>query len=418
MISLAEASERILARSGTVGAVHVPLAEALGRVLSADVVSPVSLPPWPNSAMDGYAVQANDVAEASDAKPTRLAVIEEIPAGRFPTRVVRRGEATRIMTGAPIPDGADSVVRVEDTDDGRDAVVVRNSRDAGRNVRPRGEDIAAGAIAIRAGTVLRPAAIAMLAAVGNAEVEVFRKPRVGIVASGDELVTIDAFAEVTRGMRIVATNGHGLSAIVREAGGDPVDMGIAPDDPAVIAERLQEAATACDLIVTTGGISVGAHDHVRSIVASSGSVEFWRVSMRPGAQTAAGQIRGVPWIGLPGNPVSAMVTGEIFVRSAVMRMTGVAAVHRVPVRVMLGERITTAGGATHLLRATVRRDGATLTARLTGPQGTGLLSSMAHADALLIVPGDVTVADAGETVNALPLWPSELSERLTLEAAR
>jgi molybdopterin molybdotransferase len=179
-----------------------------------------------------------------------------------------------------------------------------------------------------------------------------------------------------------------------------------------------EQATASNLIVTTGGISVGAHDHVRTIVAASGSIDFWRVQMRPGAQTGAGSVRGIPWIGLPGNPVSALVTGEIFVRAAVMRMSGVAAVHRVPVRVTLGERVTTAGGATHLLRATVHRDGGTLTARLTGPQGTGLLSSVARADVLLVVPADVTSVDAGEIVSALPLGPSEMAERLMLEAPR
>lgn len=418
MISLTEASERILARSGTVGVEYVTLPAALGRVLANDVVSAVSLPSWSNSAMDGYAVRARDVEVASAQNPVRLTVTEEIPAGHFPSRGVRHGEAARIMTGAPIPDGADSVVRVEDTDDGRDVVLVHSSRDAGRNVRPRGEDIAAGAVAVRGGTRLRPAAIAMLAAVGCAEVPVFRKPRVAILGSGDELVPVDAFEHVREGRKIVATNGYGLSAIVQEAGGEPIDLGIAPDDPAIIAERLERAATTSDLIVTTGGISVGAHDHVRTIVAASGSIDFWRVQMRPGAQTGAGSVRGIPWIGLPGNPVSALVTGEIFVRAAVMRMSGVAAVHPVPLLVTLGERVTTAGGATHMLRATVHRDGGTLTARLTGPQGTGLLSSVARADVLLVVPADVTSVDAGDIVSALPLRPSEMTERLMLEAPR
>lgn len=417
MIGLAEASERILARLGSVGTERVPLAAALGRVLASEVVSTVSLPPWPNSAMDGYAVRARDVEGATVSAPVRLMVTEEIAAGHFPLRPIRQGEAARIMTGAPIPEGADSVVRVEDTDDGREAVEVRSGRDAGRNVRPSGEDVRAGAVAVSSHIVVRPPVIAMLAAVGCADVQVFRKPRVAILGSGDELVTVDRFAEVERGTRIVATNGYGLAAIIREAGGEPIDLGIAPDNAELIAGRLRGAQDV-DLIVTTGGISVGAHDHIRAIVTTSGAVDFWKVQMRPGAQTAAGHIAGIPWIGLPGNPVSALVTGEMFVRPAVLRMSGLAAVHRVPVRVTLAERVGTAGGATHLLRATVQRDGEGLVARLTGPQGTGLLSSMAAADVLLIVPPDVTTVESGQSLSALPLWPAERSMHLSLEAGR
>jgi molybdopterin molybdotransferase len=367
--------------------------------------------------MDGYAVRAEDVRGATSVRPVRLPVTESIAAGRFASRPLRPGEAVRIMTGAPLPEGADSVVRVEDTDDGDTTVEIRSDRDAERNVRPRAEDVAAGDTVLRPHSALGPSAVAMLAAIGCAEVEVTRRPRVAILGSGDELVPVEQFAEVVAGRRIVATNGYALAAIVREAGGESIELGIAPDDRQAIADRLR-ACTDADLFVTTGGISVGAHDHTRSVVGELGAVDFWRVRMRPGAQTGFGNIGGVPWIGLPGNPVSALITGELFVRAAVMRLSGLRAVHRVPIAVRLAERVTSPGGMTHLLRVTVTLSDGTRLARLTGPQGSGLLSSMARADALLVVPEDRRVVDAGETLAALSLVPGEMSDRLSLSVER
>ena len=413
MLGVAEASERILARLGTCSSERVRLADAQGRVLARDVVSPIALPPWPNSAMDGYAVRAADVRGATGGRPVSLTVTESIAAGRFATRPLGAREAARIMTGAPLPQGADTVVRVEDTDDGDLMVQIRSDRDAERNVRPRAEDVAEGDTVLRAHSMLGPAALAMLAAVGYADVDVTRRPRVAILGSGDELVPVEQFAEVAAGRRIVATNGYALAAIVREAGGEPIDLGIAPDDAGAIADRLRGCSDA-DLIVTTGGISVGAHDHTRAVVGDLGAVDFWRVRMRPGAQTGFGDIGGVPWIGLPGNPVSALITGELFVRAAVLRLTGLRAVHRVPVAVRVGERVTSPGGMTHLLRVTVTRANGRRTARLTGPQGSGILSSMARADALLVIPEDVKVVEAGETLAALPLSPCEMADQLSL----
>ena len=417
MLGVAEASERILARLGTCSSERVRLSDALGRVLARDVVSPVSLPPWPNSAMDGYAARAEDVRGATSGRPVRLTVTESIAAGRFASRPVGRGEAARIMTGAPLPAGADTVVRVEDTDDGDATVEIRSDRDADRNVRPRAEDIAAGDTVLRAHSALGPSGLAMLAAIGCAEVDVTRKPRVAILGSGDELVPVEQFAEVVAGRRIVATNGYALAAIVQQAGGEPIDLGIAPDDAKAIAERLRACPDA-DLFVTTGGISVGAHDHTRAVVEEVGAVDFWRVRMRPGAQTGFGNIAGVPWIGLPGNPVSALITGELFVRPAVLRLSGLRAVHRVPVAVRVAERFTSPGGMTHLMRATVVMTNGTRTARLTGPQGSGILSSMARADALLVVPEDRTTVEAGELLAAIPLGAAEMAERLSLSAGR
>lgn len=417
MLSILEASARILAPLGIGPPETVPLAEALGRVLAHDVLSSVSLPLWPNSAMDGYAARARDIRGASSASPVRLTVTQSIAAGEFPGLPVGQGQAARIMTGAPIPLGADSVVRVEDTDAGEQTVTIRDERDAGRNVRPAGEDIAAGAVAVQSRVVLRPSAIAMLAAVGCAMIDVVRRPRVAILGSGDELVPVERFEEVTSGRRIVATNSYAIGAIVREAGGEAVDLGIAPDDAHAIAALLR-GATGIDLFVTTGGISVGAHDHTRTVVSQLGAIDFWRVRMRPGAQTAFGNIGGVPWIGLPGNPVSALITGELFVRAAVLRLSGLRAVHRVPVAVRVLERVTGSPGMTHLFRATVERAAGVREARLTGPQGSGLLSSMARADALLVVPEERPLIEAGESATAIPLGPSEMAERLSLHAER
>ena len=417
MLGVAEASERILARLGTCSSERVRLADALGRVLARDAVSTVALPLWPNSAMDGYAVRAEDVRGATSGRPVRLTVTESIAAGRFASGPVRKGEAARIMTGAPLPQGADTVVRVEDTDEGDSTVEIRSDRDAERNVRPRAEDVAEGDTVLRAHSALGPSALAMLAAVGYADVDVIRRPRVAILGSGDELVPVEQFAEVVAGRRIVATNGYALAAIVREAGGEPIDLGIAPDDARAIADRLRDFADV-DLIVTTGGISVGAHDHTRAVVSDLGTVDFWRVRMRPGAQTGFGDIGGVPWIGLPGNPVSALITGELFVRAAVLRLSGLRAVHRVPLAVCLAERVTTPGGMTHLLRVTVTLTDGRRTARLTGPQGSGILSSMARADALLVVPEDRQVVEAGETLAAIPLVPCEMADHLSLAVER
>jgi molybdopterin molybdotransferase len=417
MLAIAEASERILARLGTLPSERIALSDALHRVLARDAPSPIDLPLWANAAMDGFAVRSADVRGASAGQPARLAVIESIAAGAMGTRSVKKGEASRIMTGAPVPDGADSVIRVEDTDDGENVVAIVSDRDAERNVRPSGEDIRIGDIAVRAATVLSPSALAMLAAVGYATVDVVRRPRVAILGSGDELVPVEQFGEVLAGRRIVGTNGHALAAIVHEAGGEVVDLGIAPDDADEIEARLRACATA-DLFVTTGGISVGAHDHTRDVVGRLGAVDFWRVRMRPGAQTGFGNIGGVPWIGLPGNPVSALITGEMFVRPAVLRLSGVRAVHRTPVPVRLGERVSTPGGMTHLLRIMFERKNGERVARLTGPQGSGLLSSMARADALLVVPEDRAVVEPGEELTAIPLSGAEMADRLTLSVER
>ena len=404
MLSVPDAVEQILADIGRLLPERVPLHAAVGRVLARDVVSPLDLPPWTNSAMDGYAVRAADIAGATRGAPLSLPVTETVAAGAFPSRPLGAGEAVRIMTGAPLPDGADTVVRVEDTDAGTERVTIHDARDAGRNLRQRGEDVRAGDVVLPAGQPVAAAQLGVLASVGAATVEVYRRPRVAILGSGDELVDLDRFDEVLAGRRIVSSNSYTLHALVIAAGGEPVDLGFTGDSPDEFRERLQGTA-ACDLIVTSAGISVGAFDHTREVLESLGiEMRFWKVRMRPGAPLGFGLLHGVPWIGLPGNPVSAMVTFELFARPAIRRMLGHERLHRRPVAVRLEEPVSIGASLTHFLRAIVTpTDDGVLGARLTGPQGSGLLTSMARANALLVVPHERMRYDAGETLHALLL---------------
>ncbi len=404
MLTVSEASAQILADIRPLSAERVALLDALGRVLAVQVIAGVTLPPWDNSAMDGYAVLSSDVLTADADRPVTLRVLETVAAGAFATHAVVPGTATRIMTGAPIPSGADSVIRVEDTDGGTTKVTVRNARDAGKNIRPRGEDLREGDVVLPAGIPLGAAQLGVLASVGRSTVEVYRRPRVAILGSGDELVEIDEFHEVLAGRKIVSSNSYTLHALVRSAGGEPVNLGIAPDDPAALRERIERAA-GCDLIVTSAGISVGEFDYIREVLQALGAdMKFWKVRMRPGAPLGFGVLRETPWIGLPGNPVSAMVTFELFVRPVIRRMLGHQRLFRRPLPVTLEERVFIGAKLTHFLRAIVTvADNGSLTARLTGPQGSGILTSMSLANALLIVPEERQQCEAGDQLHALAL---------------
>jgi molybdopterin molybdotransferase len=405
-LSVPEASERILADIHRLPAERVPLRKALGRVLATDVASPISLPPWDNASMDGYAVRAVDVAGARSDAPVTLSVVGTIAAGGSPDLHLGAGEAIRIMTGAPVPAGADSVVRIEDTDGGTERVAVRSSRDSRRNVRPRGEDLSAGSTAVAAGTEVGAAQLGVLASAGAIEVDVFRRPRVAILSSGDELVDVDRYDEVIAGRRIVASNSYTLWALVHRAGAEPIDLGIVPDDRVALRRRIEEGLALADLVLTSGGVSVGAFDFTREVVSALGAeLRFWRVRMRPGAPIGFGLLGDVPWIGLPGNPVSAMVTFELFARPALRRMAGHHRLFRRPILVRLGEDVTLAAPLMHFLRAIVASTdaGTPPLARLTGPQGSGLLTSMERANALVVIPEDRPRIQAGETLRALML---------------
>ena len=404
MLSVPEASARILEHIARLSVERVPLLDALGRVLAESVRAPMTLPAWDNSAMDGYAVRGADIDAATRDRPVRLRVLETVAAGRFATQPVGDGEAIRIMTGAPLPKGADTVVRVEDTDGGTAQVEVRDARDARRNIRPRGEDFNEGDALLDVGAPLGAAQLGILASIGRASVDVYRRPRVAIMGSGDELVDVDRFHEVLAGRKIVSSNGYTLHALVRDAGGEPVNLGVASDDPASLREHLTRAA-GCDLVLTSAGVSVGEFDYTREVIASLGAdMKFWRVRMRPGAPLGFGVLGQMPWIGLPGNPVSAMVTFELFVRPVVRRMLGHTRLFRRPISVVLEERVSIGARLTHFLRAIVTtRDDGMVTARLTGPQGSGILTSMSRANALLVVPEDRPTVDAGATLHAIPL---------------
>lgn len=376
--------------------------EALGRVLAADVHSPLALPPWDNASMDGYAVRSADVRGASATNPVVLRVVAEVAAGSTTSRVVGSGEAVRIMTGAPVPAGADSVLRVEDSDGGESTVRIMSDRDALRNVRPRGEDVAKDSVAITAGTLLAPAHIGMLVSIGQADARVYRRPRVAVLASGDELVDVDRFDEVMAGTRIVSSNSYTLEAAVRQAGGIPVPLGVVGDDPVALKTRLEQCD--CDLLLTTGGVSVGAYDFTRQVLEDLGlTLRFWRVRIRPGAPLAFGLLKGTPWLGLPGNPVSTLVTFELFARPAIRKMQGLTLLYRRAVPARLSESITITAPLTHYLRAELRASEKGYVAKLTGPQGSGLLSSMVRADALLVIPPERRRLEADEVVDALLL---------------
>ena len=404
MLTVPQASEQILAAITPLPIERVPLLDALGRVLAVPIVSPITLPPWTNSAMDGYAVRADDIEGVARQQPVILPVIETIPAGKFASRPLRPGEAFRIMTGAPLPEGADTVVRVEDTDAGVERVEIRDARDARRNIRPRGEDLAAGDIVLAAGELLSAAQIGVLASVGASSVDVYRRPRVAIIGSGDELVDLDRFHEALAGRKIVSSNSYTLHALVRSGGGEPLNLGVAEDTP-VALRALLERTSGCDLILTSAGVSVGELDYTRLALEQLGAdMRFWKVRMRPGAPLGFGMLRGIPWLGLPGNPVSAMVTFELFARPVLRRMLGHTRLFRRPVNVVLDEPVSIGARLTHFLRAiiTPEADGR-LHARLTGPQGSGILTSMSRANALLVVPEDRGTCKPGETLHALPI---------------
>lgn len=404
-----EASARILANVRPLETERVPLREALGRVLAEDVLSPIDLPPWDNSSMDGYAVRAADVATVAGSSSVTLPVLETVRAGQRPSKSVAPGTAIRVMTGAPIPSGADSVIRVEDTDGGEDRVTIRDARDAGRNVRPRGEDLRAGGVALSRGMVIAAAHVGVLASAGCASVPVHRRPRVAVLASGDELVDVDEFDAVRRGERIVSSNSYTIIAAARALGAEVVDLGIVGDDPSAYQTKIAESR-GCDLLITSGGVSVGAFDFTKDVLRALGAeLRLWRVRMRPGAPLGFGTLHGMPWLGLPGNPVSTMVTFELFARPLIRRQRGELKIFRRTLEVRAGDDISIGAPLTHFLRAVVEWDGGTPVAHLTGSQGSGLLTSMARANALLVVPPERQLVRAGETLPAILLGDDALS---------
>ena len=407
-LSYHDALTAILRDVPALDAETVALEEAFGRALAQEVTSPVALPPWDNAGMDGYAVRRDDVRGATDDTPASLRVIGSIAAGVDPSALptITTGTAARIMTGAPVPPGCEAVVRIEDTDRGLDIVRITQDRDLGGrgNVRPRGEDVTVGATVFDAGVTIGASHVGTLASVGAASVRVHRRPRVTVLSSGDELVLLDRFDEVLAGRRIVSSTTYALPALLREAGADVRVLPLLADDLGVVTDAIRGAVSdGCDLLITTGGVSVGAHDYTRdALLALEGTLGFWRARIRPGGPIGTGQVLGVPWLGLPGNPVSTMVTAALFAWPLIRTLGGHSAVHHVPLRVRMGNRFDTAAPLTHFVRVRLSpaRDGM-LEATLAGPQGSNLLRTMAIANALLIVPEAIDRVDAGMMLDAL-----------------
>lgn len=400
-LSVEEAREQVLACFRPLKPETVPILDALGRVLAEEIVADMDVPPLDNSAMDGYAVRCDDIASASLQRPARLRVVADLAAGRVTERPVGGGEAVRIMTGAPLPQGADTVVRFEETRSGEDWVEVINAGPRGRNVRRAGEDVRKGRTVLQQGTVLRPQEIGMLASMGRPEATVVRRPRVAILATGDELVGIGD--EVGPG-KIRNINGYSNAAQVLKYGGLPLLLGFATDRADELTEKIREGIAAkADLFVTSGGVSVGDFDLVKDVLATAGDIDFWSINMKPGRPMAFGTIDNTPLLGLPGNPVAAMISFELFARPAILKMLGYPDWEWRSVDARLRMSIERNDGYRHYLRVHLHTGEDGPEAELTGDQGAGILRSMVLADGLAVLPEGCTHLAAGSRVRVLLL---------------
>jgi molybdopterin molybdotransferase len=402
--SVDSARETIVGAVAHLSAMTVAIDDALGLVLAEDVRAPLDVPPFANSAMDGYAVIASDTVPASAASPVGLEVIGEAPAGVACPIAVESGTAIRIMTGAPIPRGADAVVRFEDVEEppaathlkGRRSILVSRMARKQDNIRPAGEDVEAGQMVLSVGTPIRPAEIGMLASMGCAEIRVHRRPRIAVLATGDELV---APGGALGPGQIYNSNTSTICALVRRTGGESVALGIARDTTEDLRRSLRHLLD-IDLILTTGGVSVGDYDLVKHVLQREGIVDLWQVRIKPGKPLAFGSLDEVPLIGLPGNPVAAAVAFEQFARPAIQRMLG----HRAPsiptVQARLLDRIENRGGRRHFVRArTWLQDGSYVSTRA-GRQGSAIMTSLVNGNSLVVVPEDCPVAEPGMMVEA------------------
>jgi molybdopterin molybdotransferase len=404
MLSVSEARKRILSVFQPVEATTSPLARAVGRVLSTDIRAEIDLPPFDNSSVDGFAVIAVDIQGASASLPRTLKVVADIRAGEFLNIPIKLGESARIMTGAAVPPGADSVVMVEDTDFNNripgapapESVSVLKSLQPGENIRHHGDDLHANDKVLSAGTRLRAQEIGLLAMLGLANISIYKRPKMALLSSGDELIPVEN--PLTPG-KIHDANSYFLSALAEACGVDLIQLGVAADIEADVHIKMERAVTEkADVIVSSAGVSVGAFDYIKSIVEANGSLDFWKVDMRPGKPLAFGNYQGIPFFGLPGNPVSAFVGFQIFVRPALEKLAGMILKTPLHQKARLIEPVESDGRESYL-RGNVTEENGQLVARLTGHQGSGNIFSLVQANALLIVPSGVKSLPANSDID-------------------
>ena len=404
MIPPADVQRELLGAVAPLAPVTVPVRDALGLVTTRDVIAGEAVPPFANTAMDGYAVRAADTTGAGPEAPVRLTVAGELPAGRAPTQPVEEGEAIRIMTGAPMPDGADSVVMVEYTETDGDAVRVMHAARPGDHVRAAGGDLAPGDLVFPAGTALGPAHLGVLSSSSFEDVEVVPRARVGVLSTGDELVERGPL----RPGQVRDSNRSMLLAHVADAGADAADLGLAPDDESIITRTLEDAIASCDAVLTSGGVSVGDFDYVKAALGRLGRMQSWQVAIKPAKPLAFGVIDGTPVFGLPGNPVSSLVSFELFARPALLLMMGHAARFRTEVTATAERALRRKpDGKLHLDRVRVHGEGDSFLAARTGDQASNVLSATAAANGLALLPDGDGVPEGG-AVRVMRLdWPAD-----------
>jgi molybdopterin molybdotransferase len=423
VISVEQALEKILSSIQVLGEEERPLLESLGQVLAEDIYSSIDVPPKDNSALDGYAVKASDIKGASNNKPRVLRVIDIVVAGDTPKKVVESGTAVRIMTGAPTPKGADCVIGFEETDEtqrtlsssGMPAEIgIMIEEQSGANIRKAGESVRRGQLVLASGTVIRPSEIGVLASLGRAKIKVIRRPVVAILATGDELTSLgDPLAEG----KIYNSNTYSVAAQVLREGAVPSLLGIALDNEASVVNKINQGLEA-DLLITIGGVSMGDYDVVKEVLAKQGEIVFWKVRTKPGKPLAFGAIkrmaqgkaiRDLPHMGLAGNAVSCMVNYELFVRPAILKMMGKKNLVKPAVEAVIEDNIKNDDGRRVFARVIVEKRDSRYYARLTGPQGSGILTSMTLANGLAIVPEDREMVKKGEILKVMMLdWSQDI----------
>lgn len=420
LTQLHDAQQVVLDAATILGVEKISILDVLGRVLAEDIVATRDNPPWDNSAMDGFAVRWDDIRqEHAIQKPVTLSVIEDVPAGTMPSKEVGRGQAIRIMTGAPIPRGADTVLKVEETEPSSDSVRVLKAEPKGANIRPQGEDVKKGDCIIAKGTRMRPSEAGMLAILAKSFVFVHQRPRVAILSTGDELADLD---ERYSEEKIINSNSYGIAAAVREAGGIPLLLGIARDTPAALKEKISQGLNA-DMLVLSGGVSMGDYDFTKAVFRELGAeMHFWKLAIRPGQPLAFGKIQDKLAFGLPGNPVSSMVTFEQLVRPALLKMSGCRTYGRPVVQALFQETFSKRGDRRHFLRGVLTREDGVFKVRTTGDQGSGILTSMVKANCFIDVPVAVERLKPGDEVTVQLLageaWPTQMEPRHSDAASR